>query len=314
MSSLAALGALVGALAAPPPCCGRGPDASLPVLVPDASFAPIPASPDPALQRALEARVLAEPSWRALVRERKLAVGVVDLAAFESPRLGALNPDTMIYAASLPKIAILLGAYQALEDGRLEMTEKLDQDMHSMIRVSNNEAATRVLDCVGYEGIARTLQDPRYRLFDADTGGGLWCGKRYAKEGDRRPDPLCGLVHGATVRQTLRFYHLLAAGRLVSPERSREMLDHLVAPGLFYKFACALSARDPAAALYRKSGSWRVWHADSALVWDTEGRRYIAVALVESPDGERILQGLAVAIEEALDATPAGPALPIAAR
>ncbi len=305
MASLALLGTLLTALAAPPPCCGRGPDASLPVLVPDASFAQLPESADQALQQTLELRVLGNPEWRRLVRERKLAVGVVDLDAFETPRLAAVNPDTMIYAASLPKIAILLAAYQAIDDGRLHLTEALDQDMHSMIRVSNNEAATRVLDCVGYDGIARTLRDPRYRLFDPDTGGGLWCGKRYAKEGARLPDPLCGLTHGATVRQVLRFYHLLASGRLVSPERSREMLDHLVAPGLFYKFACALSTRDPDAALYRKSGSWRTWHADSALVWDTGGRRYIATALVESPDGEHILQGLAVAIEESLDAAAA---------
>jgi beta-lactamase class A len=206
----------------------------------------------------------------------------------------------MIYAASLPKIAILLAAEQAIQDGRLALTPEVDADMNAMIRTSNNVAATAMIDRLGLTYIDSVLMDPRYQLYDEESGGGLWVGKRYAKTGERLPDPVAGLSHGATVRQVSRFYYLLATGRLVSPARSRHMLDVMVDPGINHKFVFALSERAPKARLFRKSGSWRTWHADSVLVWGEGWRRYILVSLVEDERGERILRELVPAIEEVL--------------
>ena len=83
----------------------------------------------------------------------------------------------------------------------------------------------------------------------------------------RLPDPLLGLVHAATAEQTCRFYYLLARGRLVTPEHSRQMLDALVDPGVAHKFVKALGALAPEATIFRKSGTWCEWHADSVLVF-----------------------------------------------
>jgi beta-lactamase class A len=47
--------------------------------------------------------------------------------------------------------------------------------------------------------------------------------------------------------------------------------------------------------MYRKSGSWRHWHADSALV-EQGGYRYILVALAEHPAGGRWLARMAAPI------------------
>jgi beta-lactamase class A len=290
---------------------GRSDDDALPLLAPAASIPDFPDDVEAGLQRRLEARIGLHPRWAALARERRLAVGLVDLARLDRPRFAAVHPDWMMYAASLPKIAILLAAHQALDEGALRASAELDQDLQDMIRVSDNAAATRCIDRLGYDRIAACVTDPRHRLFDPAAGGGLWVGKRYAKEGPRLPDPLRGLVHAATVRQVCRFYHRLLLGRLVSPERSRAMLDALIEPGLPGKFACALAELRPRAALYRKSGSWRIWHADSVLVWELDGRRYVLAALVEDPDGERILQELVPAVETLLGAPPAdarGPA------
>jgi hypothetical protein len=55
-----------------------------------------------------------------------------------------------------------------------------------------------------------------------------------------------------------------------------------------------------AAKIYRKSGTWRQWHSDSALVRDPDWRNYILVALVESPNGEAILRNLVPMIEDIL--------------
>lgn len=300
--SIAALYLVIHALMSAPSSV----DETLPVLAPEQSFAELPPRSDPALQKLLDTALDRERRARELARRRKLAVGLVDLAVWEQPRYAHVNGDTMLYAASLPKLALLLAAHHALEAGDLEPSAELSQDLHDMIRVSSNPAATRTLDRLGYVRVAEVLTDRRYRLYDADRGGGLWVGKRFAKEGDRYPDPLHGLVHGATARQVCRFYHLLLAGKLVSPERSREMLDALVEPGILHKFVCALEPRAADRCLYRKSGTWRIWHSDSIVAWSSEGPRYILVALVEDASGEAILQQLGQAIDEALALAPHG--------
>lgn len=100
--------------------------------------------------------------------------------------------------------------------------------------------------------------------------------------------------------QVARFYYLLATSRLVSPQRSKEMLDILVDPAIKHKFVAALQKSAPDAKIYRKSGTWKIWHADSALVWGPVWRRYILVAIVEAEGGEQILRQLVPAIEATL--------------
>ena len=73
-------------------------------------------------------------------------------------------------------------------------------------------------------------------------------------------------------------------------------------PGLNHKFVRGLDAR-PGARLYRKSGSWRHYHADAALVERPEAR-YVAVGLVEDPRGEEMLQRLIVALDDLVCGTP----------
>ena len=255
---------------------------------------------DPELQRELEARVNTEGSWRALARARHMSGGLVDLRDPATPRYAAINGDTMMYAASLPKIAILLAAFQAFEDGRLRESAEVRADLAVMIRRSDNEAATRVVDRLGLAAIARTLTAPAVRLYDAATGGGLWVGRAYAQDRPVLADPLKGFVHAATAYQVCRFYYLLANGQLVSPARSAEMLGLLAGTAMTHKFVSCLKDTSSLAHVYRKSGTWREWHADSVLVWEGDGRRYILTGLIEDPRGEQILRDLLPAAEEVL--------------
>jgi beta-lactamase class A len=47
--------------------------------------------------------------------------------------------------------------------------------------------------------------------------------------------------------------------------------------------------------IYRKSGSWQHWHADSALV-EADGRKYILTALTDDARGGDWLAALAPAV------------------
>ena len=292
----AALLLLAGPVAAAPI-----PELSLPVAVPDSLWRPLRETVDDSLQRRLESRLKQNELWADLMKSQKMAVGLVDLTVPESPRFARINGDVMMYAASLPKIAILLTTMQSFEDGTLKETPEVMKDLTDMIRKSSNGAATRSIDRVG--GLAKiqaVLTDPRYELYDAEKGGGLWVGKRYAKTGAVHGDPLKGLSHGASATQVCRFYYLLATGRLISPARSTQMLELLSSPGIRHKFVQALAEEAPWAHLYRKSGTWKTWHSDSALVWGSRWRRYILVGLTEHPLGGVVLRDLVGVVEEVL--------------
>jgi len=233
--------------------------------------------------------------WRN-VQSGELALMLVITTNPDRPRVAELNGHQMMYAASLPKIAILFGAAVALDRGQLKMTDTLHDDMVSMIRYSCNDCATRVLELVGRRELIELLQSPEYDFYDAAGEGGLWVGKEYSKTGTWKRDPLHNLSHGATALQVARFYYLLETGQLVSPELSKLMKSILAETEIEHKFVKGLKEVQPDSEIYRKSGTWGPYHSDSAIV-EHHGRRYIAVALAKSAKGERWLQELIVALD-----------------
>lgn len=266
-------------------------------LLAASEWQPLYDSVDPELQKQLEERLKQKPEWARLIRNKKMAIAVVDLSGDE-PRFARVNGNHMMYAASLPKIAILLAVYASFEDGSLAETDAIHDDLGAMIRVSSNSAATRLIDAVGLKKIQAVLKDPRNGLYDEKRGGGLWVGKRYASSGIRVGDPMHNISHGATATQVSRFFYLLHSGRLISPQRSAQMLENLVDPHLHHKFVSQIEARAPNAKVYRKSGTWKQFHADVVMVEGTHWRDYILVGLVESQNGETILRHVLPAVEE----------------
>jgi len=252
---------------------------------------------DAQFQAALEERLNANPEWKKLIRNKKMAIGVVDMSG-EVPRFARVNGNQMMYAASLPKIAILLAAYVSFEDGSLQETDEIMTDLQDMIQVSSNSAATRMIDRIGMQKIQSVLRDPQYGFYDEKRGGGLWVGKRYASTGPRSGDPLFNISHGATATQVCRFFYLLATHRLINEHRSDQMLADLVNPHLHHKFVSQLDELAPKATLFRKSGTWRQWHSDAIMVQGVKWRNYILVGLIESEHGEQILRSVLPAVEE----------------
>lgn len=271
-----------------------------PVPVPTAP-ADLDATPDPLLQAALD-RCLRELHLQDAVRSGRLSVSLVDVTDTGRPQLAIANGDRMFYAASLPKIAILFGAFQKAADGKLTLGVAEIEELKAMIRHSSNTAASNMLAKVGTDYLAGILQSPRYRLYDAAFNGGLWVGKPYAGGNATRRDPLHNLSHAATAYQVARFYYLLETGQLVSPAASRQMKEIMGSPAIHHKFVAGLEARHPDARLFRKSGTWRNFHSDSAIV-EHDGRRYIAVALSDDARGGDWLKSLIGGLDDAVFAT-----------
>lgn len=281
----------------------------LPIALGAKTFKPLEYQRDVALQDALEQAVSANADWKSLIAAKKLSVGLVDLRNPDAPRYASLNGNHMMYAASLPKIAVLLAAMDALEKKELPETSNMRHDMRLMISKSDNQASTRLIDRLGYEKIESVMTDPAYALYDPDNGGGLWVGKRYGSGGETHREPIKNLSHAATAMQVCRFYYMMAYGKLINRKRSAQMLQIMEHPELHHKFVNTLEVIAPGARIFRKSGSWRTYHSDSALVWGKDAnRRYILVALIDDQNGEQIARELVRPVEAVLKQTAQGSA------
>ncbi len=152
---------------------------------------------DPILQKGLE-QCLISLNLNKAANHKSLSIVLVDITNPSLPRMANVNPNEMMYAASLPKIAILLGAFERISKGQMTLDAKTQEKLIRMIRNSSNQAATEILNQVGKAYLADLLQSPRYRLYDLQKNGGLWVGKEYGKSGAWKRDPLHNLSHGAT--------------------------------------------------------------------------------------------------------------------
>ena len=247
---------------------------------------------DTELQQQLE-QLVAAPALARAIREKRFAAALVDITDAERPRLATVNGDVMLYAASLPKIAILLGVFEKAHQQNEQLDAATLDSATRMIRSSSNSAATEMYFAVGPAQLARYLQSDRYRLYDREFGGGLWVGKPYARRDTWKRDPIANLSHGATAFQVARFLYLLETGQLVSPEASEQMKEIMSKPAIRHKFVKGLGDARPGSEIFRKSGTWRTYHSDAGII-ERDGRRYIAVMLANDPAGSAWLSELIV--------------------
>ena len=221
------------------------------------------------------------------------AVGVLDLRWL---RLAMIHPDRIEYAASVPKIGILLAWFELHPDAARNLDAQTRRELGLMIKVSDNEMATKFSRQMGLKRIQEVLN--KYQFYNTNHGGGLWMGKHYGKGDERVGDPIGNNSHAATVRQLLRFYLLLEQGRLVSAEASKTMREIFESPDMPHredKFVKGLAGRG--VQILRKAGWWENWFHDTAIV-SGPGRHYILVAMTHHPKGDDYLMELARAVDE----------------
>lgn len=131
----------------------------LPIQSGELSIKPLGSLLNKELQNGLELELNKNPKWKKLIQQNKLAVGVIDLSNQNNIEYARINGNNMMYAASLPKIAVLLAAMDAIEKGELKETPEVVIDMKIMISKSSNQAATRMIDRLGFDKIESVLTD-----------------------------------------------------------------------------------------------------------------------------------------------------------
>ena len=257
---------------------------------------------DPALQSKLEAL---DKDLRAKfdMTTEQAAVGVLDLTAL---KLAMIHPDRIEYAASVPKIGILLAYFQLHPDAATKLDPTIEHELGLMAKASNNQMASKFSRAMGLKKVQEVLD--QYHFYDKDHGGGIWVGKHYGKDSERYGDPIGDHSHAATVRQLLRYFLMLEQGKLVSPEASKRMREIFASPDIPHddiKFVKGLKGRD--VQIIRKWGSWQDWYHDCAVVTDRQSspqadgaRHYIIVAMTKHPKGDDYLEALAPAVDDLL--------------
>jgi beta-lactamase class A len=252
-----------------------------------------------ALETALKKEFQGE--YKPVLENKKAAFVVVDLTNLQQPRVAGINPDVMMYAASLPKIAILLGAFVKIERGEMPLNDETLAELTHMIRQSSNKDATAILNRVGFEDLAEILRSQKYRLYDPEHNGGLWVGRDYSGGPVWKRDPLHNISHGATAIQVARFYYLAMTGRLISERYLSDFAEIMSDSGIQHKFVKGLKKVNPDGEIYRKSGTWKAFHADSGVIIDKKaGYQYIIVALIEHPKGADIIARFAAVVDDML--------------
>jgi D-alanyl-D-alanine dipeptidase len=250
-------------------------------------------TPDAALQSDLE-RIDREVRKTLEIKLEDRSFGVLTL---NEQKLAMLEPDRMFYAASVPKIAILLAYFETHPDAATNLADEVRDELGRMIKLSDNELAAKYGEMIGIEKVQEIAQSKRYGFYDEKRGGGLWYGKHYGKDSPRIGDPVHDHSHGATVRQALRFYLLMEQRKLVSAEASIRMMEIFASEQLEHgpsKFVKGLSGR--AASILRKSGTWRDWHLDTARVRHGD-QFYLIVGMVNHPKGAEYLSEMAARVD-----------------
>jgi beta-lactamase class A len=247
---------------------------------------------DAALQQRLIA-IDSEIRARLGMSSEQAAAGVLDLRTL---RLAMIHPDRGEYAASVPKIGILLAYFTLHPEAARGLDPETKHELGLMAKLSSNEMAAKFSREMGLKQIQQVLNDAGF--YDEKRGGGIWVGKHYGRSGERYGDPAGDNSHAATVRQLLRYYLMLEQGKLVSPEASKVMREIFESPQIPHdriKFVKALESRD--VKIIRKWGSWENWLHDTAVVTGG-GRHYILVGLTRHSRGDEYLEELAKAVDD----------------
>ena len=90
----------------------------LPIRTNNSELNPLGTLLNSAIQLNLENAINLNTAWKNLIQQKRMAVGIIDLSNIH--KVTYVQVNEMMYAASLPKAAILLTAMDAIEKTRFK--------------------------------------------------------------------------------------------------------------------------------------------------------------------------------------------------
>lgn len=244
------------------------------------------------IPRAAHSSQLAE-QIKKLVDQHQGQVSVA-IEFLDSGKQITFEADRMMPTASLIKVAVMAEVYQQVQQGQLDLSQKivlnqsdkvpgsgiltshfspgtslsLKDAVRLMIAFSDNTATNLVIDQVGLKNVCRTME--KLQLANTKINSKVYRGSSTSISQERSKSYGLG---NTTAHETLTLFKLLYQKKLISPEASEEMLNHLAACEN-QKIARSLPAR---ANVANKTGSISHARCDAAIL---KAQRRSAIVVV----------------------------------
>jgi hypothetical protein len=258
----------------------------------------------------------------ARLREQTIRVSLIDLPVAGRPRLAHWYGDSPVYPASVPKFAYLMAAYAWRDQGRLEIDNVFDRQLHEMIYHSSNRACQSVfrrltateagprLEPGDYHdfvlrrhAVKRWLQElgieDLHLVHPTYDGGGDLHGRDVQFLEDDTIDGCLPDQKGPyfnrqamTANGTAKLLALLAEDLALSPESSAEVRERMRRdprrqPYLRQRIAGGADPRSGDLEVFSKTGTWGPIFADAGIIRHASGHQLAVVAFLEGEPAYR---------------------------
>jgi hypothetical protein len=267
---------------------------------------------DPALQQLVDeaARATLAKYKDKKLAESNLSITLIDLSDAQRPMVGSFRGAEPIYPASVVKMFYLAMTHRLLEDGKLKDSPELQRALKDMIVDSSNDATSYVLDNITGTTSGPELSGPELKKWSEKRNAvnryfaGLgytginvnqktYCEGPYGREQLFR-GPKGENRNKLTTEATARLLAEIATGRMISPERSRMMMD-LMKRDFSGKsgdtddqaHGFTALALDSGARLWSKAGWTSTTRHDAAYIELAGGRRFVLVTFTTDHSKER---------------------------
>ena len=175
--------------------------------------------------------------------ENQLSITLIDLRDPEHPTAASFRGNERIYPASVVKLFYLVAVHRWLEDKKIQETDELKRAVRDMIVDSSNEATQYVVDVLtqttgGFELSSKEMEEWQYKrnavnryysslgFTNINVNQKTFCEDAYGREKVSR-GPNGENRNKLTTDATARLLSEIVAGKTITPERSRQMMELL---------------------------------------------------------------------------------------
>lgn len=271
-------------------------------IVKSRNYSPLTIATSSVIQQQLDA-IVAETlaAYKAKgLKPEELSVTVIDMTDQSSPVSAAYRGESPLYPASVVKMFYMAALHQQLEDGKVRLTPELERGLRDMIVDSSNEATQYILDVLTDTSSGAELPKKQFdkwqfkrnrvnRYFasmgytNINVNQKTFCEDAYGIEQQSR-NYKGQNRNMITTNASARLIAEIAAGRSVSEQRSRMMMELLKRDPFAPEKSANSQAVDFAGKVLRdrKLEGARLW---SKAGWTSKSRH--DAAYIELADGRK---------------------------
>lgn len=273
-------------------------------IVPPAGYQPLNINPSPELQTVLNSAIgeVLNAYPTGTFKTNEISATLIDMRDPADLRWANFLGDNPLYPASVVKMFYMVALHQQIQDGKVRVTPELERGLRDMIVDSSNEATQYILDVLTDTSSGAELPQAEFekwqhkrnrvnRYFTAmgysriNVNQKTFCEDAYGIEQQSRAYK--GQNRNMlTTNATARLLAEIVLGRVVTKERTRQMMDLMKRD----PFKESKDADNQAtgfvgkALIDKKMSDARLW---SKAGWTSRSRH--DAAYIEMPDGRKLV-------------------------